>query len=212
MAVERVRPLACGRDAADVWEHAEQGVLDEHERSCPHCVTARADRARLGGLVARMAAEPLEPPSSVLEQVMGAVVADLRPHELLRIGPDAWLGRPAAESALRHVVDSMGGLRARRCRIEQSGATPTAAPGTAAPGTAVPGTTVPGTAVPGTADRDPAVRPVRVRMSVAARFGEDLTSVTTRVRQMIISAGERTLGLPIEVVDILVEDLWEEPA
>ena len=195
MAVERVRPLACGRDAADVWEHAEQGVLDEHERSCPHCVTARADRARLGGLVERMAAEPLAPPSSVLEQVMGAVVADLRPHELVRIGPDAWLGRPAAESALRHVVDSMGGLRARRCRIEQAGATPPAAPHPAAP-----------------ADRDPAVRPVRVRMSVTARFGEDLASVTTRVRQMIISAGEQTLGLPIEVVDILVEDLWEEPA
>lgn len=202
MAVERVRPLACGRDAADVWEHAEQGVLDEHERSCPHCVTARADRARLGGLVARMAAEPLEPPPSVLEQVMGAVVADLRPHELLRIGPDAWLGRPAAESALRHVVDSMGGLRARRCRIEQSGATPVTAPGTADPGPAAADPAAPG----------PAVRPVRVRMSVVARFGEDLASVTARVRQMIISAGERTLGLPVECVDILVEDLWEEPA
>jgi hypothetical protein len=180
MAVEQVEPLACGRDAADVWEHAEGGTLDEHEVSCPHCVAARADHDRLGGLVARMAAEPLRPPPSVLEQVMGAVVADLRPHELLEIGPDAWLGRPAAEAALRHVVDSMGGLRARRCRIEQARG-------------------------PGPAE------PVWVRITVSARFGVDLASVTARVRQMIISAGERTLGVPIAGVDIHVEDVWEEP-
>ena len=188
MAVERVRPLACGRDAADVWEHAELGALDEHERACRHCAAALADRDRLGGLVARMAAEPLRPPPSVLEQVVGAVVADLGPHELLRIGPDAWLGRPAAEAALRHVVDSMGGLRARRCRIEQAGGPP----GDPAP------------------DRD--VEPVWVRMTVAARFGVDLASVTARVRQVIISAGERTLGVPVDGVDILVEDVWEDPA
>lgn len=179
MAVEQVEPLACGRDAADVWEHAEAGTLDEHERSCPHCASARADHDRLGGLVARMAAEPLRPPPSVLEQVMGAVVAELRPHELLAIGPDAWLGRPAAAAALRQVVDSMGGLRALRCRIEQPAGSP--------------------------------AEPVWVRMTVTARFGVDLASVTARVRQMIISAGDRTLGVPIAGVDIHVEDVWEEP-
>ncbi|MEJ8279043.1 Asp23/Gls24 family envelope stress response protein [Pseudonocardia spirodelae] len=183
---DRVEPLACGRDAADVWDHAEAGTLDEHERTCPHCVRARADHDRLGGLVARMAAEPLRPPPSVLEQVMGAVVADLRPHELLHLGPDAWLGRPTAEAALRHVVDTMDGLRARRCRIEQD-RVPDGVGGVGA-------------------------APVWVRMTVAARFGVDLASVTARVRQMLISAGDRTLGVPITGVDILVEDLWEEPA
>ncbi|GAA1091362.1 Asp23/Gls24 family envelope stress response protein [Pseudonocardia alni] len=182
---ERVEPLACGRDAADVWDHAEAGVLDEHELTCPHCMRAHADHDRLGGLVARMAAEPLRPPPSVLEQVMGAVVADLRPHELLALGPDAWLGRPTAEAALRHVVDTMDGLRARRCRIEQLRA-------------------------PDGSGDDPAA--VWVRVTVAARFGVDLASVTARVRQMMISAGDRTLGVPIAGVDILVEDLWEEPA
>lgn len=180
MAVEQLEPLACGRDAADVWEHADAGVLDEHELSCPHCTAARADHDRLGGLVTRMAAEPLSPPPSVLEQVVTAVVADLRPHELLEIGPDAWLGRPTAAAALRHVVDSMGGLRARRCRIDQ----------------------------PGTAADPPG--PVWVEMTVAARFGVDLASVTARVRQMIIATGEGTLGLPIAGVDIHVEDVWED--
>lgn len=192
MAVERVRPLACGRDAADVWEHDEQGALDEHELACPHCVAARADRERLGGLVARMAAEPLRPPPSVLDQVLDAVAADLRPHELLRIGPDAWLGRPTAESALRHIIDSMGGLRARHCRIEQSHGVRDGARDALAP--------------------DGALEPVWVRVTVTARFGVDLASVTARVRQMLISAGERTLGVPINGVDIHVEDVWEEPA
>ncbi|BBG03650.1 MULTISPECIES: hypothetical protein [Pseudonocardia] len=182
MAVEQVEPLACGRDAADVWEHAEAGTLDEHELSCPHCRSARADHDRLGGLVTRMAAEPLRPPPSVLEQVLGAVVAELRPHELLALGPDAWLGRPTAEAALRHVVDSMGGLRARHCRIEQHGPV-----------------------------GDGPV-PVWVRMTVTARFGVDLASVTARVRQMVISAGEGTLGVPIAGVDIHVEDLWDDAA
>lgn len=182
MAVDQVQPLACGRDAAQVWEHAERGELDEHERSCPHCRSARADHDRLGGLVALLAAEPLRPPPSVLEQVMGAVVADLRPHELLRIGEDAWLGRPTAESAVRHVVDSMDGLRARRCRIEQPGG-----------------------------GADPAA-PVWVRVTVTARFGVDLASVTARVRQMVISAGDRTVGVPVAGVDIHVEDVWEEAA
>lgn len=184
MALDGVGPvelLACGRDAAVVWEHSEAGIVDEHERDCPHCAAARADHERLSGLVTRMAAEPLRPPPSVLEQVMGAVVADLRPHELLRIGPDAWLGRPTAEAALRHVVDSMGGLRARRCRIEQR-------PGVAGDGT-----------------------PVWVRMTVTARFGVDLASVTARVRQMIITAGVGTLGVDVAGVDIHVEDVWTEP-
>lgn len=175
--------LACGRDVATVWEHSDAGTLDEHELACPHCTAARADHDRLRGLVTRMAAEPLPPPPSVLEQVVGAAVADLPPHDLLRIGPDAWLGRPTAEAALRHVVDSMGGLRARRCRIEQAG----------------------------TGDDDPGAS-AWVRVTVAARFGVDLASVTARVRQMIITAGGSTLGVAIAGVDIHVDDVWTEPA
>ncbi|MEQ3553060.1 Asp23/Gls24 family envelope stress response protein [Pseudonocardia nematodicida] len=186
MAVEQLEPLACGRDAADVWEHADAGALDDHERTCPHCRSAWADHDRLGVLVTRMAEESresLRPPPSVLAQVMGAVVADLRPHELLEIGPDAWLSRPAAEAALRHAVDTMGGLRALRCRVEQETGEPD------------------GTGV--------GPRPVWVRVTVAARFGVDLASVTARVRQMIVTVGERAIGVPVTGVDIHVEDLWE---
>ncbi|MET0190985.1 MAG: Asp23/Gls24 family envelope stress response protein [Pseudonocardia sediminis] len=171
--------LACGRDAALVWDHAEDGELDEHERTCPHCRSTVSDRESLGGLVGRMAQQRLRPPPNVLEQVMGAVVADLRPHDLLSLGDGAWLSRPAAAAALRHVVDSMGGLRARSCRIEQNSG-------------------------------PDAALPLRVAVTVTARFGVDLASVTARVRQMMISAGDRALGVPVARVDIHVEDVWDE--
>ncbi|HVL83188.1 MAG TPA: Asp23/Gls24 family envelope stress response protein [Pseudonocardia sp.] len=181
-AVER---LACGRDAAAAWDHA--GAPDEHERTCPHCTATIADARRLDALVHRMADEPIEPPPSVLDRVLDAVLAELRPHHVLTLasphGP-AGLARPAAAAVLRHVVDRMDGMRARSCRIEQDDSD----------------------------SADPA--PADVTITVVARFGVDLASVTARVRQMVVAAGEQALGAPIRRVDIVVVDVFdgEEPA
>lgn len=179
-----VAPLACGRDPAQLWDRAADGApLDEHERDCPHCRAAYADAKSLDAVVHRMAAQRLEPPDSVLDRVMTAVIAELRPHELLTMpsphGP-ARLSTPAAAAVLRRVVDGMGGLRARSCRIRQDGG-------------------------PG-ADQ----YAVDVHVTVAARFGVDLASVTARVRQMVMAAGEQALGVPVRRVDIDVVDLFEE--
>ena len=185
--------LACGRDAALVWDRAVTGAApDEHERDCPHCTLAAADARGLDALVHRMADEPLEPPPSVLDRVMVAVRTELRPHDVLTLpsphGP-ARLSRAAAAGVLRHTVDSMGGLRARSCRIEQvSDVTRDAA---------------------GTEGVD--AHAVEVRITVAARFGVDLASVTARVRQMVAAAGEQALGVPVRRVDIDVVDLFGEP-
>lgn len=173
-----LEPLACGRDAAAVWDRAVADVPpDEHERGCPHCTAVRADAARLSALVHRMAVEDIEPPPSVMDRVMGAVMSELRPHDVLMLesphGPNR-LGRPAAAAVLRSVVDRMDGLRARSCRIEQ---------------------------VPGRFDAD-------VAITVTARFGVDLASVTARVRQMVLAAGEQALGVPVRRVDIEVVDIW----
>ncbi len=172
--------LACGRAAALVWDRAEAGTPpDEHERDCPHCRAAHADAGRLGALVHRMAAEEIEPPPSVVDAVMTAVMSELSPHEVLLLesphGPNR-LGRPAAAAVLRGVVDRMDGLRARSCRIEQ---------------------------VPERFEAD-------VAISVTARFGVDLASVTARVRQMVLAAGEQALGVPVRRVDIDVVDVWGE--
>jgi len=178
----RIEPLACGRDAADVWDHAVAGELDEHERSCPHCRAAAADAAGLDGVVHRLAQERPHPPPTVLDAVLAsvrdAVAAELRPQDLLPLdspaGP-ARLARPAAARVLRHVVDGMDGMRARSCRIESHTGFD-----------------------------------VTVAITVTARFGVDLASVTARVRQMLVAAGEQALGVPVSSVDITVVDLWED--
>lgn len=172
--------LACGRDAARVWDRAESGIpADAHERDCPHCVAAYSDARRLDSVVHRMATQELDPPPSVMERVMGAVLGELRPHDVLTLespyGP-ARLSRPSAAAVLRLVVDRMGGVRARSCRIEQ------------------------------TSDR----HDVDVTITVTARFGVDLASVTARVRQMVIAAGEQALGVPVRRVDIEVVDVFGE--
>ncbi|MFR9804686.1 Asp23/Gls24 family envelope stress response protein [Pseudonocardia sp. RS010] len=193
-----IEPLACGRDAADVWDHAVEGVLDAHESECPHCRAAAADALGLDSVVHRMAAErPLPSPSAldgVLQAVLDTVTAELRPQDLLPLdspaGP-ARLSRPAAARVLRHVVDGMDGMRARSCRIEPPGS------GAGGRSGAAPGGTDP--------------FGVTVVITVTARFGVNLASVTARVRQMVVVAGEQALGVPVRSVDIAVVDLWDEP-
>jgi hypothetical protein len=181
-----IAPLGCGRDAALVWDRAEAGLPpDEHERACPHCSAAFAEADRLHRLVHRMAAEPVEPPPSVLERAMGAVRTEFRQRDLLELasphGP-ARLSRPAAAAVLRHAVDRMAGVRARSCRIEQAaGAGP---------------------------DGQPAAADVMI--TVTARFGVELASVTARVRQLVLAAGEQALGVPVRRVDIDVVDVFED--
>jgi hypothetical protein len=175
--------LACGRDAALVWDRAEAGLApDAHERGCPYCSAAYADARRLETTVHRMAAQPVQMPAPALEAVLDRVLDAARTRlvtaEALRLdsplGPNR-LARPAAAAVLRAVVDAMDGMRARSCRIEQPG-----------PDT--------------TAD---------VALTVAARFGLDLVSATARVREAVLAAGEQALGLPLRRVDIEVVDLWE---
>lgn len=187
MEIERgTELLACGRDAADVWDHAVNGTLDEHARTCPHCRSAAADALGLDDVVHRLAAERPVPPPSVLDAVLGSVrdlvAAELRPQDLIPLdspaGP-ARLARPAAARVLRHLVDGMDGMRARSCRVEPEPAEST-------------------------------VTAVGVTITVTARFGVDLASVTARVRQMVVAAAEQTLGVPVSRVDITVEDLWDE--
>ena len=151
MTEAEIAPLACGRDAAPVWDRAEAGLpLDAHGRACPHCSAAYAEARRLDAAVHRMAATPVPVPEQTLEAVLGRVLETAR-------------------------TPSTASTRARSCRIEQPGP-------------------------------DPAID---VALTVAARFGLDLVSVTARVRQTVTAAGEQALGLPLRRVDIEVVDLWE---
>lgn len=176
-----VEPLACGRDAAEVWDRAEAGApLDAHERGCPYCTAVYAEAGTLGATVYRMAEEPVEPPASVLQTVMGAVGTDPRLQETLRLASPLapnQLAHSAAATVLRAVVDAVYGMRARSCRIEQP--------------------------EPG--------YDVDIALTITARFGVDLAAATAEVRRSVLAASEQMLGLPARRVDIEVVDLWLVP-
>ncbi len=169
-----------------MWDRAEARLApDEHERGCPHCATAFAEAEGLRSVVHRMAAEPVEPPPSVMDRVMTAVRSEFRADDVLTLaspyGP-ARLRHPAAAAVLRHAADRMSGLRARSCRIEQSQQD---------------------------ADDGESVA-ADVTITVVARFGVDLAAATARVRQLVIAAGEQALGVPVRRVDIDVVDVLED--
>jgi hypothetical protein len=195
--------LACGREAAAVWDDAEAGRLDEHERSCPHCQAVAADAAGLADDAAGLAAAPLEPPTGLLERVMSVVHAELRQDYLplpSREGP-ARLDRAAAAAMLRQAADAMSGVWARSCRI-----TP---PGQHSPAT-VEDEQEQEAPEPGVASGEPAG--AVVELSITVVFGADLPSAAARVQQLVATAGQRLLGIPVERVDVTVADVFESPA
>ncbi len=200
MAVNGTQPqhdvalLACGRDAATVWERSAAGRRSTHDRDCPHCQAVAEDQRLLATAVAALADEALEPPPSLVERVMGAVLAELRPAHYLALPTrhgHARIDRITAAGVLRHAVDQMSALRVRSCQVrltEPSDADDTSGAGLAA--------------------RSPTAQ---VHITVTARFGADLLSATARVRQMILAAAEDLLGLPVTTVDVDVVDVFEDP-
>lgn len=185
MAVNDAQPqpdaslLACGHDAAKVWDRAAERRFGAHERNCPHCQAVAEDQRLLATAIAALAEETLEPPPSLVERVMGAVLAELRPADYLPLPTQrgqARIDRIAAAGVLRHAVDQMPALRVRSCQLRLTAA---------------------GSST------------VRVRISVVAQFGADLLSATARVRQMIFAAAEDLLGLPVATVDVDVVDVFQ---
>lgn len=171
-------PLACGHDATTVWDRAAEGRCDAHERDCPHCQAVAADQRLLATAVTALAEETLEPPPSLVEQVMSAVLSELRPAGYLPLPTrhgQARIDRVAAAGVLRHAVDRMPALRVRSCQLHLT-----------ATGSST----------------------VGVRISVVAQFGVDLLSATARVRQMVFAAARDVLGLPVVTVDVDVVDVW----
>jgi hypothetical protein len=198
--------LACGRDAAAVWDDTEAGRLDEHERGCPYCQAVTVDAAGLAADAAGLAAEDIEPPPSLLERVMSVVHAELRTDYLLlasREGP-ARLDRAAAAAVLRQAADQMIGVRARSCRITPPGGHP---PTTT---TEEEGEEAQQAPELGAATDQPAGAVVAISITVV--YGADLPSTAARVQQLVTTAADRLLGLPVDRVDVTVADVFEPPA
>lgn len=124
--------LPCGRSVEQVWSELEAGSTTAHTASCPHCTTARSSLVQLMEATQLLVDEPLDAPAGMLDRIMGAIRADLLVTDSIELPPTlsgpvgatpapgfADISVPALASVLRYVVDTVEGIRAQRCRIEQ---------------------------------------------------------------------------------------------
>ncbi|MCC9197224.1 hypothetical protein QNO08_16425 [Arthrobacter sp. zg-Y820] len=135
MALENPSPApACGRTANRVW-HEIGRPPDLHTRSCPDCRQARSSLEALYTATVSLRDHDLShpafrPPRGLKDAIIDVACAQVRRGVLLPVAATADGTVEVSELALAAVVrdaaSTVGGVRARRCRIDL---TPDAAAG-----------------------------------------------------------------------------------
>ncbi|GAA3557412.1 hypothetical protein GCM10022222_46250 [Amycolatopsis ultiminotia] len=188
MAVNQDYELPCGRELDTVWDRLDEvgaGRADEHELSCPHCRTARESLLALREATQELVTEPDPPPPDLVGRIMSAVRAEVRRGQMLNLGTSEPGGVEVSEQAvavvLRYAADSAGDVRARRVRVRTVGV-----------------------------DDGGAAR-VEVELTLAVRLGNgDRGQSLARVRELVTRAAAARVGLSLEKLDLLVEDVYED--
>jgi len=188
--------LPCGRSLEDLWNRLDppaESAADDHERSCPHCQTARSSLQALADATrAVFEDDSLTPPPALRGRIMAVVRAEVRRHgNLLPLPPGEFgpieVSGDAVAVVLRLAADTVEGVRARHCRLHL----------TERP--------------PGAASAEPADGPasVRVDLSIAIRYSQDTTvELVELVRDRVAAAAAAEIGLPVSGIDIEVEDVY----
>ncbi|ADJ50836.1 hypothetical protein AMES_9010 [Amycolatopsis mediterranei S699] len=116
--------LPCARDVEQVWERLDAvgaGLADEHELTCPHCRAARESLLALREATSELAAAEDAPSPDLFGRIMSAVRAEVRRGSMVRLPtPEPGfveVSEQAVASVLRYAADTVGGVRARRCRV-----------------------------------------------------------------------------------------------
>ncbi|MPQ96640.1 Asp23/Gls24 family envelope stress response protein [Modestobacter sp. I12A-02628] len=181
--------LPCGRSLDALWAGLASGTAaepDEHERTCPHCRTARDGLGALLGAVHGARAERDEPPpSSLRERIMGAVRAEVRRGELLPLASTphgvVTISAQAVAVVVRFAADTVPGVRARRCAVQLAGE-----PGTSADGV------------------------LQVELSLVVPAGpRPIPDVVDDVRSRVAGAVDRSVGARLGRLDVVVEDVLD---
>lgn len=179
--------LSCGRSIDDVWSHVD-GVPDEHERSCPYCLEARARLLRLSDATADLrtaeAVDPaLQPEPDFTASVMSLVRAEVRRGQTLPLDDDEDPGLTISEQAVVSLVwaaaDTVVGIRARRCRVRP-------------------------------VERDPessGPTQVDIDLAIAVQPQTSLRAVTDQLRTRVAALVDAEAGLRVRRVDLVVEDV-----
>ncbi|MGW5383251.1 Asp23/Gls24 family envelope stress response protein [Nocardia sp. NPDC003963] len=119
--------LPCGRELEQVWERldaVEDGHADAHEAICPHCRTARESLLALRTATQELIAAPEPTPPDLTGRIMSAVRAEIRRGRTLDLPTPhpgtVEISEQAVAAVLRYAADSVSGVRARRCRIQEA--------------------------------------------------------------------------------------------
>ncbi|WP_040720860.1 hypothetical protein [Nocardia veterana] len=180
--------LPCGRSVEQVWDRldaVEAGLADEHELNCPHCTAARESLRMLRDATRELAEEPDPPPPAMFDRIMSAVRAEVRRGRMVELATphpgSVEVSEQAIAVVLRYAADTVPGVRARSCRIDDFGPQPDGR------------------------------HAVAVAMTISVRHGDTAVErIVPQVRERVRAAASARIGLVLERLDIAVVDIFQE--
>lgn len=177
--------LPCGRGLEQVWQRLDDGDIDAHESSCPHCAAARESLLTLRTATRELIEEPDPPPPDLFGRIMSAVRSDVRRGRTLTLDtphPGAiQVSEQAVAVLLRFAADTVDGVRARGCRVQSS--------------------------EPGEGGE----QVIAVDMTIAVRHGgPSIDDVVSVVRDRVRAAATARVGVRLGTLDLTVVDIYEE--
>lgn len=186
MAVETAGyDLPCGRSLESLWNRLDTPEIGEHERTCPHCTTARESLRALRDATRELAEERLEPRRDLTDRIMAAVRADVRRRgDLLPVRAtepgQLEISEQAVAVVLRFAADELPGIRARRCRVRTLNVDSE-------------GETV-----------------LHAELSIVAAYRDDLAEQLRTLRETLGAACAASVGIRLGRLDLEVTDLYDE--
>jgi hypothetical protein len=171
--------LPCGHDIDQLWDRLAQDALDEHARSCEHCLAALTEIRPLRTASSALAAEPVRPPADLHARVMAVVRERVAAAPRIALpgpaGSRLVISEHAAAIILRAAGDTIDGVRARSCRLP-----------------------------PDPHDMSAAAD---LKLSISLRFDTPVPAAARAVRAAVRMAARAQLGLTLGRIDIDVVDV-----
>ena len=172
--------LPCDRRLEDLWERlrTDPAGQDAHERTCPHCQSARHSLLALRDATQELVAEPIPPSATLTDRIMSAVRAEIRRTAMLRLPSPTGrveVNDQAVAVVLRFAADQVPGVRARRCTVRPN--------------------------------PDEGTVTVELSIALRYGTGPS-HDVVAEVRSRVLAAATSGIGLDVVTCDLLIEDLY----
>lgn len=186
MAVNRANEdylLPCGRDVEQVWQRLDEieaGRTDVHERDCPYCQATRESLTVLRDLTRELTEDTEGPSLDLTGRIMAAVRADVRRHDLLPL-PTTEPGtvRVSAHAVAAVLRFAADGVHGVRARRCRVSIS----------------------------DGDDLA--MTVEMSVAVSYEGFARHALDEVRARVAVAAEARIGVRLERLDLVLDDLYD---